>query len=572
MIPKVHKQGSSTLGLLHYLYGPGKAEAHIDAHLVASHDGTAPDPGRDPTATRADLRDLLDQPLHLLEADQRPAKHVWHCSVRAASGDRILTDTQWAQIARRIVAATGIAPEGDGAGCRWAAVRHADDHIHIIATLVREDGRRPNHHRSGQRAQAECRRIETDFGLTRVNAGDGTAAKRATSAERHKADRQGKAITPRDELRAIVRTAAAHATSEADFFAKLAGSHVLVNRRIAPSGDVIGLKVAIADNRNKDGQPVWFAGGTLAKDLTWPKIRERITAHNTAPNPPSRARTGRASERWRHTTRALQAAHTSLHGDNPALAQAQLLAVGDLLDILPTVTTGPTRVEIFTAAQHFERATRSRVRFDYAQAAKLRTSAKCLLRTAGQPVPDAPVLDLLLTLTLLAIAAARWHRAQRHTQQATAARAALSHLRAAYRHTAAPALNNLAKRAPAREVAEGYVTAVRDALPDHAEQILTDPAWPALAATLHESESEPDGHRPANVLSKTVNSRELDTADSVAEVLIWRLRNVPGRHSRRVEATQTRTTRAERQRHVEPSGTWRPTAPPLSPSRPLRQR
>ncbi|MHA4820473.1 mobilization protein, partial [Streptomyces aculeolatus] len=186
--------------------------------------------------------------------------------------------------------------------------------------------------------------IETDYGLTRVNAGDGTAAKRATSAERHRADRQGKAITARDELRAIVRTAAAHAASEADFFTKLAGSHVLVRRRIAPSGDVIGLKIAVADNRNKDGEPVWFAGGTLAKDLTWPKIRERITAHDTAPDTPSRARAGRAGERWRHTTRAVRAAHISLHGDDPALGQAQLAAVGDLLDILPTVTTGPTRV------------------------------------------------------------------------------------------------------------------------------------------------------------------------------------------------------------------------------------
>ena len=38
---------------------------------------------------------------------------------------------------------TGIAPEGDPAGCRWVAVRHADEHVHLVATLAREDGRPP---------------------------------------------------------------------------------------------------------------------------------------------------------------------------------------------------------------------------------------------------------------------------------------------------------------------------------------------------------------------------------------------------------------------------------------------
>jgi hypothetical protein len=218
LIPSIHRQGSSTLGLLHYLYGKGTREEHVDPHLVTSFDHMAPDPGRDPSATKKDLAHLLDQPLHLLDADQRPEKHVWHCSVRAAPDDPILTDEQWADIARRIVAAAGIDP-GDGAGCRWASVRHADDHIHIIATLVREDGRRPDHHRSGKRAQAEARLIEADYDLHRVTPGDGTAAKRTTSAERHKAERQGRDRAAREELRETVRRAVAGAASTNEFLA-----------------------------------------------------------------------------------------------------------------------------------------------------------------------------------------------------------------------------------------------------------------------------------------------------------------------------------------------------------------
>ncbi|MFE2307466.1 relaxase/mobilization nuclease domain-containing protein, partial [Streptomyces sp. NPDC059411] len=182
MIPSIHKQGASTAGLIAYLYGPGRAEEHVDPHLVASFDGLAPDPGRDPGATEQGLQQLLDEPLHLLPEDTRPDNHVWHASVRAAPGDRMLTDAEWADISRRVIAATGIDP-GDGEGCRWAAVRHADDHIHLIATLVREDGHKPDHHRSGKRAQAECRRIEAAYDLHRVAPGEGTARMRATGGE-----------------------------------------------------------------------------------------------------------------------------------------------------------------------------------------------------------------------------------------------------------------------------------------------------------------------------------------------------------------------------------------------------
>lgn len=224
MIPRVHQRGKRTIGLLYYLYGPGTHEEHIDPHLVAAWDSLAPDPGRDPNATYGDLQRLLDQPVDMLAKEDRPAKHVWHLSVRAAPEDPILSDEQWGEIARRMVAATGIAPDGDSAGCRWAAVRHADDHIHIIATIVREDGRQARLRYDGKRSQAEARKIEADYGLRRLNTGDGTAAKRPTSAERHKAEREGRERPAREELRETVRQAAAGAISEAEFFDRLAAA------------------------------------------------------------------------------------------------------------------------------------------------------------------------------------------------------------------------------------------------------------------------------------------------------------------------------------------------------------
>jgi hypothetical protein len=52
----------------------------------------------------------------------------------------MLSDVEWAQVAGQIMDRTGLAPTGDELGVRWVAVRHAADHIHLVATLARQDG------------------------------------------------------------------------------------------------------------------------------------------------------------------------------------------------------------------------------------------------------------------------------------------------------------------------------------------------------------------------------------------------------------------------------------------------
>lgn len=204
MVPDISR-GSDSLGLTNYLFGKGRRDEHLDPHIVAAWDmAGAPDPGRDPSASYTQLARRLDHHVDLRTRElggKKPPRHVWHCPVRTAPGDRHLTDGEWADVARRIVAATGIAPEGDEKGCRWIAVRHADDHIHIMATTVRADGRLPRNHRDGQRAQAECRQIEKELGLRQLTKGDATAPKTPTGAERAKSERQGRTVTARTWLR-----------------------------------------------------------------------------------------------------------------------------------------------------------------------------------------------------------------------------------------------------------------------------------------------------------------------------------------------------------------------------------
>ncbi|WP_327720355.1 relaxase/mobilization nuclease domain-containing protein [Streptomyces sp. NBC_00490] len=532
MIPSVNPSGSDTRGLLYYLYETGKYEDHTDPHLVASFDGMSPDPGRDPSATLTDLQQLLDQPVMALAKHARPAKHVWHTSVRADPGDRILSDEEWADIARRIVAATGIDP-GDGQpGCRWAAVRHADDHIHIVATLVTEDGHRPDDYRSGARAQAEARLIEKELGLHQVAPGDGTAAQRPTSAERHKAERQGRERTAREELRETVRRAVAGARSDEEFFDRLAAAGLLIRKRAAPSGDLLGYKVALPDDLNKDGEPVFYPGARLAPDLSLPRIRERWAgdaqdvpaarredAIRTGPGSPAAARRGTASAVW-------QAVLVVEHGED-AVAAAHIAAAGEVLDALAKTSAAHTRRELRDAATAFERASRAHVRAVRGNDRALRQAARDLVQggpALGRGEDGATTAMAIDMLFFLITAAAHWHARKGHAQQAEAATRAATHLRTAYQAAAAQPLGVLYQRGRrlSRPMLQRQTVLLREALPELAEQILAEPGWYALAATLAEAEAA--GHDTPVLLSDVAGRRELGTADSVSDVLVWRMR------------------------------------------------
>ncbi|MFE9790889.1 relaxase/mobilization nuclease domain-containing protein [Streptomyces goshikiensis] len=532
MIPSIHKMGTRTIGLIRYLYGPGTHEEHTNPHLVAAWDALAPDPGRDPAATYEDLQQLLDQPVEALPKSRRPTEHVWHLSVRAAPEDPTLSDEQWGDIARRMVAATGIDP-GDGAGCRWAAVRHADDHIHIIATTVREDGRRPRRHNEAKRAQAESRHIEADYGLRRLNTGDGTAAQRPTSAERHKANRHNRQRTPREELRETVRHAVAGAQSEEEFFGRLATAGLLVGQRKAPSGDLLGYTVALPDDRNRHGEPVFYSGSKLAPDLSLPRIRERFTTlaeaseGDSGPGQPVLPPvTGPAFARRRAAAATWQALLIIDQGDD-GTAAAQIAAAAEVLDALAKTSAAHTRKELRDAAFSFERASRSHVKAVRGHDHALRQAARDLVHSGpalGRGEDGATTAMLIDMAFFLAITAANWHAKKHHAQQAAAARQAAEHLRAAYEAAATQPMGALRQRGQrmALHVQQRQAAFVRQALPELAERILTEPSWPALAATL--TDAQKAGHDPAALLAEATQRRELDTATSISDVLVWRLR------------------------------------------------
>ncbi|MFE7623052.1 relaxase/mobilization nuclease domain-containing protein [Streptomyces sp. NPDC057509] len=547
MVPDIGR-GSRTHGLLVYLYGPGRREEHTDPHLVGSWDGFAPDPGRDtspdpdPKVTLARLTAALD--LRVKQAgDRAPAKHVWHCSVRTAPGDRHLSDEEWNTVAQRIVQATGIAPDGDLDGCRWIAVRHAEDHIHIVATLVRGDLRRPRMNYDFNRAQAECRRIEKEMGLRRLNAGDGTAAKNPTSAEKFKAERTGRTETPRETLRDAVRQALAGTPTEEEFFTRLHETGMRVKVRTAPSGDLLGYNVALPGDRNRHGEPIWYPGSKLAPDLSLPKIRLRLADGPSEQTTPSSSE-GRPE--WSAPARARRSAtgiaeHAAvlLDSEDDQEAAAQLVGAGELLDALAQTCPAATRAELAAAARAFERATRSHIRAEHAETRALRSAARGIIQAGGalgRGEDGGTTAMLLSTLVLLTLAAAHWHSARNHAQQAHAARQAAHHLRTAYRQAATAPLRTLNDQGSALPEAERrtHQTTIRTALSESGLQadrstVNTD----ALAATL--AQVEKAGHDPKALLQQALDMRELDTAENVNDVLVWRLRRLAHLPSRPTE-------------------------------------
>ncbi|MEU6183848.1 relaxase/mobilization nuclease domain-containing protein [Streptomyces coeruleorubidus] len=538
MIAKI-SSGKETAGLIRYLFDTKKAKDHTDPHLVASWDGFAPDPGRsdDVDATRRLL--VADLDLHVKQArrlGRAPEKHVWHCSLRAAPEDRILSDEEWADIARRVVAATGIAPEGDPDGCRWVAVRHAADHIHITATKVRADLRTARHWNDYHTADRELAAIEKEYGLLQVVRGDRTAAKRPTRAEQEKARRAGQDKPARERLRTTVRTAVAAASSMEEFVHLL--SHidgVLVEVVYFPSGDVRGYKVAAEDTTTAAKEPVWFSGSELAPDLSFPKIRKRL--ENIDPQPTGQPGRSRPNP-WHQATTAAERIPHHLDQDDDEASQAHLAAFGEALGALPLLAPQALRPQLREAATAFERATHSRIRAEHHHARALRGAVRTMVR---QPAPkDGAILAMLLDAAILVvIAAARWHQLRHHDQQVTAAHETLLHLQAAYDQAAAEPLAALAQRQPPQQAVEQQIRRLRQVVPEHAEQVIEDPAFAALTTALAEAEAA--GHDPERLLQQVADQRALKDARRPARVLTWRIQRLSARPA---PSAQTRAAQA----------------------------
>ncbi|MGW4510213.1 hypothetical protein ACWENO_36815 [Streptomyces sp. NPDC004436] len=242
---------------------------------------------------------------------------------------------------------------------------------------------------------------------------DRTAVRRPLSGEKAKADRRGLLETAREVLQRTVRTAAALAENDTDFLDRLRDAGLRVRERRADDGALAGYAVALPGDRADHGsRPVWFSGGSLAYDLSLPRVRER---YEPAVGPAG----------WSQAERLVREAAAALARSGRAEGAGDVAALGDLLVAAAFHAPATVRDRITAAADAFEQAGRApgerslegRARAGWRASARALERAPRTARGGGAVV----VLTLLVALVEAVDAARLWHEAQQHRAQAKAA-------------------------------------------------------------------------------------------------------------------------------------------------------
>jgi hypothetical protein len=279
MIAKVGPRYGDVASLIRYVYDTGRTDDDPRPRIVAGWRTPAElEPPRRPGGERdfRRLAGLLDLPVAVL-GDSGFDRPVWHCVMRAAPSDRLLSDDEWAQIASDVMDRTGLAPAGEeDDAVRWVAIRRGADRIHIVATLARQDRGKPRLWNDWYRVRDACRAAEERYGLQRTALAGSRTARSPSAREIRRARDQGLGEAPRLTLQRRVSTAAG-AGSEEEFFALLEQTGVRIRKRSSADDprQVTGYAVALPGDTARDGSPVWYGGGKLGADLTLPRLRQR---------------------------------------------------------------------------------------------------------------------------------------------------------------------------------------------------------------------------------------------------------------------------------------------------------
>ncbi len=196
-----------------------------------------------------------------------------------------------------------------------------NDHIHIAASAVREDGTKVNLYRDWKRASVAAARIEREHGLAVIESRQSKTGERGYHrAENARAVRNGQTELDRDLLARRVRACATSSKSEAEFVRRLRGQGLIVRPRFASGRDdvVVGYKVAVRPDRDAtgtDAKPIFYGGGHLGKDLTLPRLRKEWEDTPTS--------SGEAVAEWRAARREMPAVRK---GRESVVADPELLA------------------------------------------------------------------------------------------------------------------------------------------------------------------------------------------------------------------------------------------------------
>lgn len=302
MIPNI-VTGGDTGGLMRYLVGPGRANEHTNPHVIAGSRDIVRKWGDWETinvSQASEIATRLDAYMHEMGTfptgkvrrfnpatgqvewtGEIEATHVWHCSLSLSPEEAALGDEVWGRIASDFMDEMGFTGSDGKAPCRWVAIHHGSaknggDHIHIAATIVREDGTKWSPWYDQRRAQKACNVLEHRYGLLVVESREhGRGSRCDSAAAQNAAKRAGASRTDRAVLEERLRAAATASASEADFVRQARRLGVRLHPRFAHGRTdiVVGYSAAL---RTENGQQTrWWGGGRIARDLTLTQLRTR---------------------------------------------------------------------------------------------------------------------------------------------------------------------------------------------------------------------------------------------------------------------------------------------------------
>lgn len=422
MIPNI-VTGGDTGGLMRYLVGPGRANEHTNPHVIAGSRDIVRKWGDWETinvSQASEIATRLDAYMH--ETGTFPtgkvrrfnpatgkvewngeieANHVWHCSLSLSPEEAALGDEVWGRIASDFMDEMGFTGSDGKAPCRWVAIHHGSaknggDHIHIAATIVREDGTKWSPWYDQRKAQRTCNVLEHRYGLLVVESREHARGSRCDSAAaQNAAKRAGASRTDRAVLEERLRAAATAADSEADFVRRARRLGVRLHPRFASGRTdiVVGYSAAL---HTKEGnhQTRWWGGGRIARDLTLTQLRTRWQDTPTSALEAVEAWKGHYPKRapydgplWEDRIRALAHFRTHLDRLSPTDHVGLANAAADIAGLL--------HAQAITARTSGGRDMLERAAIQVGRCAQLKTrpTAKRVTHSSARAVCEATLMD-----------------------------------------------------------------------------------------------------------------------------------------------------------------------------------
>lgn len=267
VIAKVGR-GAGFGGVLGYVYGPGKAEEHEDPRIVGG------------CTVAQDRRGIARELRETAAQNERAKTPVMHASLRLPPEERDrLDDEAWGKAAGSWMQQMGYRDEDGRDLAPWTAIRHGEDHVHIVGSRIGYDGKSIPSSFERRRSHEACRVVEREHGLSAPD--DRRSRGRmqtVTRSERDSAQRRG--VQPeRAQLRAGMDRAKQQAKSREDFEKRCAREGISLKANTAKNGRMNGYSASLEGWNDKDGEPVWLPASKVHKSLSWSQLGPQIEQH-----------------------------------------------------------------------------------------------------------------------------------------------------------------------------------------------------------------------------------------------------------------------------------------------------